>query len=78
MKKGPFRMAGMSFKGESPVKNKPEPYYDVKDVSNDLTETGRGVDVTKEYEKKGNKETRKHIASGGKVYKRADGSFVLI
>ena len=53
-------------------------YYSVKDVSNDLTETGRGVDVTKEYEKKGNKETRKHIASGGKVYKRADGSFVLI
>ena len=53
-------------------------YYSVKDVSNDLTETGRGVDVTKVYEKKGSLKTRKHIASGGKVYKKADGSFVLI
>ena len=77
MKKGPFKMKGMTFKEESPVKNKPEGYYDVKDVSNNLTETGQGEDVTEIYKKKGNKNTREHIKKGGKVRKRADGTLVL-
>ena len=77
MKKGPFKMAGMSFKGESPVKNKPEGYYKVKDVSNNLTETGQGKDVTKKYEIEGNEETKRHIKNGGKVRLRANGTLVL-
>ena len=70
----------ISFKemgSSSPVKNKPEGYYDVKDASNNLTETGQGKYVTEIYKKKGNKNTREHIKKGGKVRKRADGTLVL-
>ena len=77
MKKGPFKMKGFSYPGTSPVKEKPEGYYKVKDVSNNLTETGQGEDVTEKYRKEGNKKTREHIKKGGKVRRRADGSLVL-
>jgi len=70
-------MKGFSYPGTSPVKEKPEGYYKVKDVSNNLTETGQGEDVTEKYRKEGNKKTREHIKKGGKVRRRADGSLVL-
>lgn len=35
------------------------------------------VDVTEEYKTKGNKNTRDHIAKGGKVFRAADGSLTL-
>tara|TARA_R100000781_G_C3970431_1_gene89953 strand:- start:6 stop:272 length:267 start_codon:yes stop_codon:yes gene_type:complete len=75
-----FKMKGSMFYGHgnaSPAKKKPEGYYEVKDVSNNLTETGQGEDVTEKYRKEGNKNTRKHIKKGGKVRKRADGTLVL-
>tara|TARA_R100001163_G_scaffold37560_1_gene28687 strand:- start:31 stop:474 length:444 start_codon:yes stop_codon:yes gene_type:complete len=37
---------------------------------------GDGTDVTKEYKKKGNKETKKFIAQGGKVIRKKDGSLI--
>ena len=59
------------------TEKKPEGYYTVKDASNPLTETGQGKDVTAKYKVEGNRSTRDHIASGGKVLQMPDGSLSL-
>jgi len=35
------------------------------------------VDVTEEFKTKGNKNTKDHIAKGGKVFQTSDGSYIL-
>ena len=75
------KRSGFKMKGSPMQRNfgiDPKTAYDtVKDASNTLTKTGQGVDVTAEYTKTGNKSTRDHIASGGKVLKMPDGSLAL-
>jgi len=59
--------------------------YDEKDSSfkmkgfsgfGDSTSPLKNTDVTEEYKKKGNKETKKFIAQGGKVIRKKDGSLI--
>ena len=71
--KTPFKMKGYSYPGKSPIEQNNDGdtkgYHTVKDTSNVLTATGRGIDVTKEYREKGSKSTRAAIESGSKIYK---------
>ena len=61
-----------------PVGVKPKNPFKMKGFSGfgDGTSPLKNTDVTEEYKKKGNKETKKFIAQGGKVIRKKDGSLI--
>jgi len=77
MKNGPMKMygdkAGSMAKMAGVMKMKTP--MDMKSPMN--MSPMKETDVTEEYKKKGNPDTRKHIESGGKVIRKKDGSLIL-